>query len=481
MTNIARPDRRTGYRRPDPPTDTGPSDPAPRSRGLEEATFMGFILYLSFTVSWFLHLPARLPFLGIIRFDLLLIVMITLTIIFSPGPDPGIQSPTQTDKRLRLLLLYVLFSLPFVEWPGTVLRQGIESLLKAIVFYYFTLFLVFSYQRLKTFVAVFLAVQTFRAIEPLYLHLTQGYWGSVASMDNWELLQRLSGAPSDVINPNGLAYVILTVFPFFYYLPFPPVLRVLSRGVLLPSLVYELALTGSRSGFLGLLAVSTCFFITSRRKLLLAALMLATAGILLPRLTPDQKDRILSVFDTSARNAGTAQARMHGVLDNLMVGLRRPILGHGLGTSAEANANFGTTDQISHNLYTEILEELGLVGLVIFAGFMQSVITNFSRALILLRNNDSDRSYLRPLVTAMRVWLVMNLLFSLASYGLSSYEWYLFGGLSVVVSRILTHQGTQSPSADTLPSPDPTPQEKASEAPERIRRKGGGDLIDPRS
>ncbi len=30
----------------------------------------------------------------------------------------------------------------------------------------------------------------------------------------------------------------------------------------------------------------------------------------------------------------------------------------------------------------------------------------------------------------------MNVVFSFASYGLSSYEWYLFGGLSVVLQRL---------------------------------------------
>jgi hypothetical protein len=36
----------------------------------------------------------------------------------------------------------------------------------------------------------------------------------------------------------------------------------------------------------------------------------------------------------------------------------------------------------------------------------------------------------------MQVWLAMNIVFSFASYGLSSYEWYLFGGLSVVLQQL---------------------------------------------
>lgn len=42
----------------------------------------------------------------------------------------------------------------------------------------------------------------------------------------------------------------------------------------------------------------------------------------------------------------------------------------------------------------------------------------------------------------MQVWLLMNILFSFASYGLSSYEWYLFGGLSVVTARLAKSTST---------------------------------------
>jgi hypothetical protein len=42
----------------------------------------------------------------------------------------------------------------------------------------------------------------------------------------------------------------------------------------------------------------------------------------------------------------------------------------------------------------------------------------------------------------MQVWLVMNLVESFASYGLSSYEWYLFAGLSIVMQRIRSQQNS---------------------------------------
>ena len=61
---------------------------------------------------------------------------------------------------------------------------------------------------------------------------------------------------------------------------------------------------------------------------------------------------------------------------------------------------------------------------------------NFRDARRALRRSPEPDPYLVRLVDAMQTWLLMNTLFSFASYGLSSYEWYLFAGLSVVVRRM---------------------------------------------
>ncbi|MCI0559033.1 MAG: hypothetical protein MN733_11095, partial [Nitrososphaera sp.] len=170
---------------------------------------MGFKLYLVFVVSWFLHLGSRVPVLGLIRFDLLLIIILFLY-GFSRAEKNG-KEQTQTEKLLKGLMIYSILTMPFVEWPGSVINTGIPNFIKAIVFYYFTVAFVVSENHLKTFVLVFMACQSFRILEPLYLHITEGYWGAFASMANGEYLDRLSGAPSDVVNSNGLAFIICTV------------------------------------------------------------------------------------------------------------------------------------------------------------------------------------------------------------------------------------------------------------------------------
>src|SRR5262249_35292679 len=133
---------------------------------------------------------------------------------------PGVKrSRTAIDKWLLILLVYSILTVPFVEWPGSVIKVGLPNFIKAIVFYYFTIAFVKTERDLKLLIVVFLAGQVFRVLEPLYLNVTQGYFGSQASMaGGTESLDRLSGGPYDVVNPNGLAFIICTALSLLYFL-----------------------------------------------------------------------------------------------------------------------------------------------------------------------------------------------------------------------------------------------------------------------
>jgi len=165
-------------------------------------------LYLLFIISFFLHLPERIPLLGMLKFDVVLIALIFILLILSKTRHDSERNESNTSKILKILMLYVIISLPLVRWPGSVLRAGIPNFIKVVIFFYFTVSLITTEERLKKFISLFIVCQTFRVIEPLYLHITNGYWGSATSMGSGEIMERLSGAPHDVVNPNGLAFVI---------------------------------------------------------------------------------------------------------------------------------------------------------------------------------------------------------------------------------------------------------------------------------
>jgi O-antigen ligase len=396
---------------------------------------IGFGLYLAFIVSWFLHAAFRVPILGAVRIDLVLAGLITALILL--GSRDSSPSPSGNRSRffLAVLVLYVILTVPFVQWPGSVIKAGLPNFLKAVVFYFFTAQLVSSQRRLRILITVFVLAQTLRVLEPLYLHLTQGYWGSFASMANWETMNRLAGAPSDVINPNGLAFVILTVLPFWHYLAGAHAAAATAYAAVLPASLYALVLTGSRSGFLGLAVVVFGIWLKSRRKILLAAVLSLGVLMALPHVESDTADRFLSIFSANTRNAATAQSRWDGVRKDLAVAMRRPLFGHGLGTSLEANANYRATALPSHNLYAEAAQEIGFIGLGLFLAMLGSMCLSLFGTLRLLRARGAS-PFVTRVANGMQVWLAMNILFSFASYGLSGYEWYLMAGLTDSIHRL---------------------------------------------
>ena len=68
---------------------------------------------------------------------------------------------------------------------------------------------------------MYTATQVWRVLEPLYMHLRSGYWGDFTSLGNWEYMDRLSGSPYDIINPNGLGFVIIMTLPLLHFLISP--------------------------------------------------------------------------------------------------------------------------------------------------------------------------------------------------------------------------------------------------------------------
>lgn len=407
---------------------------ATKKSQIDDQTKLAFWLYLLYLISFFLRLPARLPALGAISFDFLLVGLIVFLILgakATKGAKLDIAS-----KYLLAIFVYSIITLPLVEWPGSVVNNGMVAFIKGAIFYFFTVNLVSNIKRLKSVIFVFVLCNLIRILEPLLLNITSGYLGSSTYIGSGEFAGRLAGAPSDTINPNGLAFVIATVIPFLHFVFAPINKKTYALYLLLiPILIYTMILTMSRSGVLALAIIAVGIWLKSSHKAALMILGALGLVVISMSLNEVQRDRYLSLVSSDARQSASAEGRIEGWFSDFKVAMNRPVIGHGLGTSREANWNVAGKDQISHILWAEIWQEIGLVGLVLFILYLKAMVGNFINAGKLVRDRLAENDFLHRSIQAMQVWLLMNLLFSFASYGLKSYEWYLFGGLSVVIFK----------------------------------------------
>jgi putative inorganic carbon (HCO3(-)) transporter len=408
---------------------------------------VAFVLFCAFMISYFLHFTRRWAPLGKIHLDLLLALatVIASALAARKGAVGRRGSPPPRGKmdpvtvRLWILVGYILVTIPLVEWPGSVL-VNMEGFAKSISLYFLVLAIVDTTRKLRWLLGIYVFTQTYRVLEPLFMHLKSGYWGSSTSIGNWEVMDRLSGAPSDIINPNGLAFVIILTVPMLHFLIRPDsALRRLVWVAIVCAMCYALVLSASRSGFLAFLFL--CLFVIwrSKHRVTLLAATVVVSIVALSLMTGLQKGRYLSIVSSDAPGAATAQERIEGLKGDFIVSLRRPFFGHGLGTSREANVHFRNVDLPSHNLYTEAAEELGYIGLALLLALIWSFVRacQIAQRVTSAAGTENERlRFLHNVASSLVVVVAVDLFFSFAAYGLSEPYWYFYGGLTVVTARL---------------------------------------------
>jgi putative inorganic carbon (HCO3(-)) transporter len=408
---------------------------------------VAFVLFCAFTITYFLHFTRRWAPLGTIHLDLLLALATVIASALAArkgavgrrGSPPPREQMDPVTVRLWILVGYIIVTIPLVEWPGSVL-VNMEPFAKSISLYFLVLAIVDTTRKLRWLLGIYVFTQAYRVLEPLVMHLKSGYWGSSTSIGNWEIMDRLSGAPSDIINPNGLAFVIILTLPMLHFLVRPDTaLRRVVWVAIAAAMCYALVLSASRSGFLAFLFL--CLFVIwrSKHRVTLLAATVVVSIVAVSLMTGLQKGRYLSIVSSNAPGAATAQERIEGVKGDFKVSLRRPFFGHGLGTSREANVHFRNVDLPSHNLYTEAAEELGYIGLALLLALIWSFVRacRIAQQVTSAAGTENERlRFLHSVASSLVVVVAVDLFFSFAAYGLSEPYWYFYGGLTVVTARL---------------------------------------------
>ena len=406
---------------------------------------MAFNLFLLFTVSYFLHFTSRIPILAVIRFDLILYAILALLALLG---KQGLESAgkDRITKALFLFFACAMVSVPFAMWPGSVLRFGLQNFLKSVLFFFYIVSFIKTEKQLKLFVFVLLFCQVFRGLEPLYLHISTGYWGSSDYLGKGEFMDRLAGAPHDIVNPNQLAWVIVSTIPFLYYFGLRRSfnIKILLVGVSV-LLLYSMILTGSRSGLVSLQVIIIAISLQGegrlKRVFYVAVIGIPLTFMVAGNLDYNTSQRYLSLIDSSAQGAKGVQGRINGIKNNLSTVYNiHGLLGHGLGTSVEVNSYYLGSTQPSHNLYIETIQEVGLIGSLFFFRYIFSIIQTLIHVKVHFNGENKLGSFISTLAMSIFVWVIMDLIYSISCFGLTSWEWYLFGGLVAVCERLILNE-----------------------------------------
>lgn len=266
-------------------------------------------------------------------------------------------------KCILVLCIISLVTMPVAKDPGTAWATFNDTFSKAAVMFIVMVNVLRTRRRLMGLMWLSLSVGLILSYMALGMYMrgelnTEGYRVAVK-------IGGLFGNPNDM----SLHLVMMT--------PLAICLGIASRSMIMRVVYFLMAalfigantVTFSRGGFLGLMAFSAVLVWKLGRKsrLNVSVASIVFGGLFVLLAPGNYGERILSIFGLSADAVGSSDQRRELLERSIIVSLRNP-WGIGIG-------NFpivGVHNLVTHNAYTQVSSELGLLGLAAYLILMIS-------------------------------------------------------------------------------------------------------------
>jgi hypothetical protein len=310
---------------------------------------------------------------------------------------------------------------------GTAGEHIVEDYFKIFVFYGLLVVVVHDEQSLKRLLLGFLLVMTvylghsFRE----YLNGRHVYTMSIA---------RMIGVDTTMGDPNSFGATIVYVLPFVvpFWLEYSGLRWRLFLGGYVALSVVCIGLTGSRSSFVGLLLASFIIIMKSRLRVGMAVAAVALTPALWAALPESLQTRFETIVDPSVgpANAQTsAEGRIEGLHNGVKLWQANPFTGCGPGAWRPA-----TGSKIeSHNVYGQVIGELGSVGVVAFLAVLIGFWVNLRWIRrVYQQHPEWGHDFLYRLAQSVGLGVVLLLFMGNFGHNLYRYSWLWYGGFLII-------------------------------------------------
>jgi O-antigen ligase len=250
-------------------------------------------------------------------------------------------------------------------------------------------------------------------------------------------IARLIGVDKSLGDPNSFGASIVYSLPFVvpFWLSKPSRwLRAFLIGYVGLSLAC-IGLTGSRSSFVGLILCSLMIVMRSRRRFVLLLLVVFSAPMLWAALPLSLQTRFETILDPDVGPANAQSSAMDRI-EGLKVGLKlfedNPITGVGPGAWRPATKR----DLESHNLYGELLGEMGMVGAMTFLAILAAFAVNWQRIRKAYQQHPEwGKDFLFHVNGAIALAVVLLLFEGNFGHNLFRYSWLWYGGFLIITQH----------------------------------------------
>jgi O-antigen ligase len=398
----------------------------------------------------FVHRPFEVwPALGSLQIERVYVLVMLLAWVIAPNKG---FLPNRIHIALALftaVLLSAWVLSPYANQMGCL--DAVENYVKVIVFYLLVVTTVRDERGLRMLLLLFLAANSLYMAHSI-LELINGRY-------QWRMgIRRMVGVDVTFGDPNAFASTLLYTLPLT--LPFwreQP--RKVPRFVLLGytgAACFCILMTGSRAGFMGLVGLSGLVLLATAKRKGQAILMgafgsLAAFAVLSVALPGELQERYLTLVDSShgPENANvSASGRLAGFLAGVAAWQQAPVLGHGPAAFPYATGREGH----SHNVYGQVLSELGTVGTLAFVLLVWCFFHNWleSRRLRAALWPPRPNDFAATVVQAVGFDVVLLLVMGWAGHNLYRYNWQWIAAFQTIALHCVRRRAGAAAYASAL-------------------------------
>lgn len=332
-------------------------------RNGHSVTYIG--LYL-FSILVLFRPYEIVPGLGFLAFTAFYFAMATL-LIYAPSQlaiEGNLTIFSTEVKALFAMVVLALITIPIARNPGLAWESFNEPFIKTVVIFIVLINVVRTRKRLMAMMWLSFGIGVYLSVRALQL-----YQEGTFSVESY----RVSVIETEGMfgNPNEMALHFVMMAPITLALALASKSKLMRVVYFATTVLFVAAntVTYSRGGFLGLLATAIVLAWKLGRKYRLNVTIatLLGGGLLLIAAPGNYGLRMLSIFIPGLDPVGSSDARREMLERSLIVTARNP-WGIGIGNFPVV----GIHEHQSHNAFTQVSSELGLLGLAAYLVFMIS-------------------------------------------------------------------------------------------------------------
>jgi O-antigen ligase len=395
----------------------------------------------------FIHRPFEIwPFLADLRIELVYMLGTGMVWLLAPGKR-WLSNPLHT----AVLVFAVAVLVCWLASPWA--TEGFETVdryAKLLVFYVMLVTVVHDEKGLRRLLLAFLMVMALYMLHSLWEYRN-------GRMEYRQSITRMLGVDRSLGDPNSFAASVLYALPFV--IPFWTGARSwLMRGFLAGYLLLSgtcIVLTGSRSAFVGLLVLGLLSIWQGRKRmrwLALACLLAPLSWVALPASLQTRFETIIHPEVGPAIARESAEGRIVGFYTGLALWGQYPLTGCGPGAWRPASRSLLE----SHNLYGQLLGEMGTVGALAFAALLCAFWINLRRVRRSYRIHPHwQDDFLAQVARAVGLAVVILLLEGNFGHNLFRFTWLWYGGFLIIACHCVRQRAAAEAGADGTWDPAP--------------------------